>query len=161
MFETIVMVLIPPECWAAITRYGRSLRATTKRFEPSYFRLYPIAQPGWPYIRTFSFVPTSFFQFFCSLVSSLQFPYPPPCGKTPFGLAASEPEKRPALPRFFAPGKSGEIGDRRNVSDICLTSLGWLIMIGDFQRRETSRLPPAPAAPFVEGAKYLRWPSLA
>src|SRR5229473_683529 len=27
-------------------------------------------------------------------------------------------------------------------SDICLTRLVWLIMIGDFQRRETSRLSP-------------------
>ncbi len=33
MFETIVMVLTPQDCWAAITKYGRSLRATTKRFD--------------------------------------------------------------------------------------------------------------------------------
>ncbi len=33
MFETIVMVLTPQDCWAVITMYGRSLRATTKRFE--------------------------------------------------------------------------------------------------------------------------------
>src|SRR6266481_7638817 len=36
----------------------------------------------------------------------------------------------------------GELGDRRDVFHICLTGLVWLIMIGDFRVRETSRLSP-------------------
>src|SRR6266478_285460 len=38
--------------------------------------------------------------------------------------------------------KSGKSGTEGTFSDICLTRLVWLIMIGDFQRRETYRLSP-------------------
>ncbi len=50
-----------------------------------------------------------------------------------------------------ATGGSGGSGDGRagtdgRFSDVCLTRLVWLIMIGDSQRRETSRLSPGSRA---------------
>src|SRR6266478_2933466 len=45
-------------------------------------------------------------------------------------------------------GNRGESGTDGTFSDICLTRLVWLIMIGDFQRRETSRLSPRSVPPF-------------
>src|SRR6266852_5325215 len=57
--------------------------------------------------------------------------------------------------------KSGTDG---TFSDICLTRLVWLKMIGDFQRRETSRLSPGspgspPARRTIVNARKVSWGS--
>jgi hypothetical protein len=46
-------------------------------------------------------------------------------------------------------GNRGKSGTDGTFSDICLTRLLWLTMIGDFQRRETSRLSPGLSPGFV------------
>jgi len=46
MFVTIVMAPTPQDCWAAITKYGRWLRGTTKQFEAARASLYPLGRKG-------------------------------------------------------------------------------------------------------------------
>src|SRR5467141_2941767 len=63
----------------------------------------------------------------------------------------SPPSIEASVPSFFrnseTRGQTGNSGKDGTFSDIYLTRLVWLIMIGDFQGRETSRLSPSVHSP--------------
>src|SRR5436309_3423845 len=59
MFATIVMAPTPQDCWAAITKYGRWLRVTTKLFEAARIRFLSLRQFARPVLRF------RFFSAFC------------------------------------------------------------------------------------------------